>query len=223
MNFSAIEDAFLPSPDKKCTAADGGIVASAFPLATQAGVAMLRRGGNAVDAACSAALALGVCEPQASGLGGESKAIVCMNNATVAVDGSSRVPARIDINAVSDQELHVGYRGTSVPSTVAVLGYLHQRYGSLTWHEVVEPSIRIAREGYRITPLQHALQARELPLFLQVPSLSGARYFLKDGKQPYGVEELFIQPDLASLLEDLADLVPNFSTQKRWRSGSKRI
>lgn len=210
MDITAIESAFRPTPDLKCSAAAGGMVATAFPLATRAGVDMLRRGGNAVDAACASAFALGVCEPQASGVGGESNAIVHIDGMTIAVDGSSRAPGLVDISAVSKESLSVGYTGTSVPSTIAVLGHLHRRFGRLKWNEILEPAINIAEEGYEVTRLQSNLQIRELPLFSKIPSLSGARYFLKDGLKPFGIGELFTQPELASLLREIADFGPEY-------------
>ena len=79
MNLEKIENTFNPTPNKKCSIAKNGMVASAFPESTKAGVEMLKKGGNAVDAACASALALGVCEPQASGIGGQSMAIIHFN------------------------------------------------------------------------------------------------------------------------------------------------
>lgn len=184
------------------------MVATAFPAATKAGVEMLRRGGNAVDAACASALALGVCEPQASGLGGECKALVHVDGKTFTVDGSSRAPAAIDLTAPGQDALSVGYGGASVPSTLAVLGHLQRRYGRLSWKEILAPSVLIAREGYAITKLQHDLQVRELAFFKQVPSLSGSRYFLKPGSTPYEPGEVFTQPELADLLGAIAELGP---------------
>ncbi len=202
MDIEGIEDSFRPSPDKKCSVARGGMVSSAFPEATRAGVSMLEKGGNAVDAACATALALGVCEPQSSGIGGQSLAIMNIDGKTVAVDGSSRAPS-LAHRTFYEKHSHrfIGYRATTVPSTVATLGYLSEAYGRLDWADVAEPAIRIARNGYRITSLQHELQVNNLAKFFRVGSRSGARYFLKDGMEPYGVGDLFVQEDLAETLK----------------------
>ena len=94
MKIKKVEGDFFPTEDHKCATSPGGMVSTAFPDATEAGVEMLRRGGNAIDAACAAAFALCVCEPQASGLGGQSMAIMHYRGKTIALDGSSRVPSK---------------------------------------------------------------------------------------------------------------------------------
>ncbi len=208
MNLPAIEGEFCTDPNGKFAVAKRGMIATAFPEATEAGIEILKKGGNAVDAACSAALALGVCEPQSSGLGGQSSAIIHIGGKTVALDGSSRVPSLAHISKFEKGERSKGYRSATVPTTVAVMGYLNFKYGKLEWKEIIQPAIRIASEGYRITELQHNLQKRELDNFLNIPSKSGAKYFLKNGKEPYKPGDLFIQPDLANTLIYLAEHGP---------------
>lgn len=177
------------------------MVASAFSDATKAGVEMLRKGGNAVDAACATALALGVCEPQASGIGGQSMAILHINGKSVAVDGSSRSPSLAHSSIYKrKRNRKIGYKATTVPSTLSTIGYLHKKYGRLEWQKIVAPSIHIAKKGYKITRLQHDLQVRELENFLSIKSKSGAKYFLKDGLVPYDVGDRFAQEDLANTL-----------------------
>lgn len=192
--------------DTKCKYAisQNGMVASAFPNATEAGVEMLRQGGNAVDAACATALALGVCEPQASGLGGQTMLLINYGKKVIAVDGSSRAPSLAHVNAIYKEDRSFGYRATTVPSTPATLYYVQQRYGSMPWKNVVKPAIHIAQEGYRVTDLQNRLQERELKNFNKVESKSGSKYFLKNG-QPYKEGDLFCQPDLAALLQTFAE------------------
>ncbi|MHA7646901.1 gamma-glutamyltransferase [Nitrosopumilus sp. S4] len=206
MIVQQIEKSFRTSPDKKSSTAKKGMVASAFPDATKAGVEMLKKGGNAIDAACATALALGVCEPQASGIGGQSMAIFHINGKTVALDGSSRSPSLAHSSVYRRKKRsRIGYKATTVPSTLAVIGFLHGRYGRLEWQKIVAPSIRIAKKGYKITALQNGLQQRELESFLSVKSKSGAKYFLKDGLVPYDVGDRFIQDDLAQTLTTISE------------------
>ncbi|KIX13180.1 gamma-glutamyltransferase family protein [Dethiosulfatarculus sandiegensis] len=208
MDIVKVEQGFCPSKDGKATRSEGGMVATAFPLATQAGVEMLKKGGNAVDAACAAAFALGVCEPQASGLGGQTMALLYLNGRTFALDGSSRLPSLAHLDRLGTPERIRGYKAATVPSTPAVLGYMHLRYGSLSWDEILEPALRLAHDGYEISPLQSGLQERELEGFNQVPGKSGARAFLKDGIRPYEAGDLFKQPELAATLEVLLEQGP---------------
>jgi gamma-glutamyltranspeptidase/glutathione hydrolase len=181
-----------------------GMVATAFPKATEAGVEILRIGGNAVDAACASALTLGVCEPQASGLGGQTMMLISFGKKVIAIDGSSRAPSLAHANAIYKNDRNVGYRATTVPSTLSTLYYVQQRYGNLSWEKILQPAIMIARLGYRITDLQHRLQKREKKNFERVESGSGSQYFLKNN-QPYQVNDVFCQPDLARLLKLIAE------------------
>ena len=166
---------------------------------------MLRKGGNAIDAACAASLALGVCEPQASGIGGQTIALIHADGRTVSIDGSSRAPSlarRASFGGPAGMLL--GYRAATVPSTVSTIGYLSENYGRLDWPTILKPAIRIAKRGYRITPLQHRSQAANLEKFLRVGSRSGAEYFLKDGCVPYDPGDLFVQEDLAETLSHIS-------------------
>ncbi len=166
---------------------------------------MLAQGGNAIDAACAVGLALGVCEPQASGLGGQCTGLVHFDGRSFAVDGSSRAPSLAHRSRLEKRKrIRLGYRATTVPSALATYGWLHRNYGNLDWQTVVGPAIRVAREGYHITQLQHDLQARERGSFLDVPSQSGARYFLSEDTEPLPVGTLFKQPDLTNVFEQIA-------------------
>jgi gamma-glutamyltranspeptidase/glutathione hydrolase len=205
MNLDRIEGKFSPTEDGKCSISQKGMVSTAFPEATQAGVDILKEGGNAIDAACASAFALGVCEPQASGLGGQSMVIFHTQDKVICLDGSSRVPSLTHIDSINSGEMLTGYRAATVPSTPAVLGYLHFRYGNLPWKKILEPAIRIARNGYKITALQNKLQKREIESFNKVSSLSGAKYFLKEDKIAYAIGDLFIQHDLSNCLEHMAN------------------
>ena len=203
VNFHKIESAFRTDTRNKCSVADDGMVATQSGCATDIGKKILKKKGNAVDAAVASALALGVCEPQASGLGGQTMLIIGDGKKVIAVDGSSRVPSLGHTGSISPEERSVGYRATTVPSTPATLWYVHQSYGSLKWEQVVRPSIELATSGYRISALQESLLKREYELFKKVASHSGIKYFFSDEK-PYQKGDLFKQPDLAQVLKLLS-------------------
>ncbi len=180
-----------------------GMVSSQHYLATEAGVEMLARGGNATDAAVATALALGVCEPSASGLGGQTMMLIHLarTRKTIALDGSSRAPHRAIPDSLSKPERRRGYRACTVPTTPRTLAYALKRYGSLRWSEAIGPAIRLAEEGYEITQLQRALTTSQLRHLLEG---TAGRFFLKKGTKLYRVGQRFRQPVLADTLRRLA-------------------
>lgn len=124
-----------------------GMVASAHALASDAGIAMLRAGGNAVDAAVAAAFAIGVAEPNASGLGGEGMILIHLaaSGRTVAIDYRSAAP----LGAVYDgRPPDTGYAAAAVPGTVAGLAMALERHGTRPLKEVLRPAIALADDGF---------------------------------------------------------------------------
>jgi len=180
-----------------------GMVSTAHHRATEAGAEMLSAGGNAIDAAVAAAFALGVCEPAASGLGGQTMMLVHIvePKRTFALDGSSRAPNRATPDTLSKTERRRGYKATTVPSTPAVLQYALESYGSLKLERVLEPAIRLAEEGVEVSLLQYLLTRRELK---HLRDRSAARFFLRDGNRAYPAGARFRQPVLAATLRRLA-------------------
>ena len=197
-----LTDRKLPRP-QRFAASQGGMVSTAHFRATEAGAEILREGGNAIDAAVAAAFALGVCEPAASGLGGQTMMLVYLaeQRRTLAIDGSSRAPNGAMPGLVEKPERLHGYKATTVPSTPAVLGYALDQYGKLDLARVLGPSIQIAEEGYPITMLQHLLTRRDVK---KLRSGSAAPFFLKDGKRPHPPGTVFRQPVLAKTLRRLS-------------------
>ena len=203
IDFKTIESRFSPTNDGKCAFSANGIITTQSAPASQVGADIMRAGGNAVDAAASAALALGVTEPQASGLGGQTMMLIRLQDKVIAVDGSSRAPSLAHVSAVYKRDRSTGYRATTVPSTLATLWYVHQRYGQLPWQQIVEPAITLAKSGFLVTELQHNLLVRERENFAKVESGSGTKYFYKNGAA-YQPGELFKQADLANTLARIA-------------------
>ena len=191
---------------QRIAASTHGMVSTAHYSATAAGVQMLERGGNAVDAAVAAALALGVCEPAASGLGGQTMMVIhdSASNRTIAVDGSSRAPNRALVerftNLTADRRR--GHLATTVPSSPAVYAHALANYGSLDWSTVCEPAIVLAEEGYEVSLLQYRLTRRERR---NLAAHSGSQFFLQDGRRAYRAGTKITQPVLARTLRRLSE------------------
>ena len=192
----------IPNPQRLATSRRG-MVSTAHYLATRAGVEILEDGGNAFDAAVAAAFTLGVCEPAASGIGGQTMIMLyhAESGRKVALDGSSRAPHRVPPGELTREERFRGHRASTVPSTPAVLGYTLENFGTLPLSRVLEPAIRIAREGFPVSRLQHDLTVRERD---HLRSGTAGRFFLKDGKQAHRTGSRLRQTVLAGTLERLA-------------------
>jgi len=182
-----------------------GMVSTASPYATEAGVKILQKGGNAVDAAVAAAFCLGVSEPQASGLGGQSMVLLHHHPngspVTIALDGSSRAPFGIDPNNIPQKPLKIGILSTTVPSTPATLGYLLDTYGTMSLSEILEPAVEAAEKGFKLTSLQHRLVVRESE---KLEDEAVRAIFFNNGR-PLSAGEIVRQPQLAKSLRRLAD------------------
>ncbi len=182
-----------------------GMVSTASSVATEAGSSILQKGGNAVDAAVAAAFCLGVTEPQASGLGGQSMALlrhVSDNDISLVVyDGSSRAPFGINPNRLPAKPVKDGIRATTVPSTPATLGYLHETYGKLSFKEVLNPAICAASDGFKLSELQHKLINREKERLVD-PVVRSVLF--KNGK-PLNAGDTVYQPKLSETLAYMAE------------------
>lgn len=193
----------IPEP-QRISVASGGMVSTAHYLATEVGAHILAAGGNAMDAAVAAAFALGVCEPQASGLGGQTMMLVYLSEKErlFALDGSSRAPNRaLGENFAEKTRRRFGLTATTVPSTPATLAYVLETYGTHKLEEVLAPVIDLAEKGYPITVLQSKLQKRELKNFAKG---NAGQVFLRNNKKPFSVGHVFAQPVLAATLRRLA-------------------
>ncbi|MBW2506442.1 MAG: gamma-glutamyltransferase [Deltaproteobacteria bacterium] len=188
---------------QRIAASPKGMVATAHFKATEAAQGILAKGGNAIDAAVCGAFTLGVCEPAASGLGGQTMALFynAETRKTIAFDGSSRAPHRVPPGELRKKELLRGHKATTVPSTPAVLAYMLQTYGTMSLSEVMKPVIELAEKGYKVTELQHALMQRELK---HLEACTASKFFLKNGRS-YKIGAVFKQPVLAKTLQRIAE------------------
>lgn len=179
------------------------MVATAFPDATEAGAAMLRAGGNAMDAACASAWALAVCEPGESGLGGQTTMLVRRSDGTMlTLDGHSHGPSAVSRKKLRWRDQKRGIRSCVVPSTVLTLGEAHRRFGVLPLATVMGPAIRLASEGWVMTAGQRRLFKWTRP-FVKKGSAEEAFLFKADGTL-FDMGEVFRQPALTRTLERVA-------------------
>jgi len=131
------------------------MVVSASPLATQAGIAMLEKGGNAFDAAAATALAIGVAEPESSGIGGGGFFLlyIAKEHRFVMIDARETSPSLADHGEIYQQQSSInGPQSAGVPGLIAGVDRLILGYGKLKREDVVAPSIRIASDGFPATP-----------------------------------------------------------------------
>jgi gamma-glutamyltranspeptidase/glutathione hydrolase len=184
-----------------------GMVCAAQPLAVQAGVDLLRRGGSAVDAAIAVNACLGLMEPTANGLGGDLFALVWDPRAKslAGLNGSGRAPLALTIDRVPPEPdgtipLYSPYAWT-VPGACDAWFELHARYGRLPMSEVLAPAIRYAEEGFPLSPVIAADWARGAERFKDKPGF--AEVFMPGGRPPRE-GELFRNPALARTLKLLA-------------------
>lgn len=179
------------------------MIASANELASQAGLSILRKGGNAVDAAVAVAFALAVVHPEAGNLGGGGYMLVRMADGTArAFDYKETAPAAAHAGMFSSrQESRVGYRASAVPGTVAGMGLAHSRFGKLSWKDVLEPARRLAKDGFPASQRMEIILALQAPVMKQFPD--SARIFLHGSDRPVKQGELIRQPELAATIQRL--------------------
>ena len=190
-----------------------GMVASASRIASEIGVQVLKRGGNAVDAACAVGLALAVVYPEAGNIGGGGFMMVRLaNGKSVAIDyretapaGASRTMYLDPSGTVIPQDSLVGYRASGVPGTVAGFALAQRKYGKLKWRDVVEPARALAANGFILSKAfaDNVRRARNLAQFPE-----SKRIFQNNGSY-YKEGDLFRQPDLGETLKRIEDQGPS--------------
>jgi gamma-glutamyltranspeptidase/glutathione hydrolase len=198
--------------------ADHGMVASVHELASRAGVEMMQAGGNAVDAAVATGFALAVVHPAAGNLGGGGFMLIrTKDGATHFVDFREKAPGKATATMYQDAQGNVipglstvGYKAVGVPGSVKGLVYAESHYGKLGLKRVIEPAIRLARNGYALSWNDARLMSEDKAL-AQFPD--SRRIFQNDGKG-WHQNDLLKQPELARTLERIAAAPDDFYTGK---------
>ena len=187
------------------------MVAAANPLAAQAGLEILRAGGSAVDAAIAASLVLNLVEPQSSGIGGGAFLLHYDGRSgdIAAYDGRETAPAaatpqlflRPDGEPMDFWEAVVGGRSVGVPGLVRMFELAHAAHGRLPWARLFAPAIRLAEEGFAVSPRLHALIAGDDYLMTDP---AAAAYFHDPSGAPLAVGTRLHNPAFAETLRLLA-------------------
>lgn len=182
----------------------GNVVASSQHLAATAGLRMLARGGNAVDAAIASAIAITVVEPTMNGIGSDAFCILWDGARLVGLNASGHAPALMtpDHYKGQDKMPSVGWGSVSVPGAVSLWMALHKRYGKLPFADLFEPAIAYARDGFRVSYMVAHQWER------QIDRLKGqgdwVKAFLPDGRAPRP-GEIWRFPDQARTLATIAE------------------
>ena len=191
-------------PPRDVLMARRGVVASANSFASEAGLDVMRRGGNAVDAAVAAAAVLCVVEPRNGQLGGDTFVQIARpDGAVVAINGSGAAPAAATLEryrALGGIPAF-GLLASTVPGTVSAWMLALERFGTKPLAELLEPAIWYAEHGIPVTQRLHRIITNEAPYYAQ--NLDAARVFLPSGAVP-AVGTILRQPDLAASLRRIA-------------------
>ena len=212
MNYDTL---YQPYPSNRyCVTAANGIVASGSNLATAAGLEVMQKGGNAIDAAIATAAALTVTEPTSNGLGSDAFALVWVKDKLYGLNASGYSPYDISIRKVKERcqdgkMPQFGWIPVMVPGCVDAWGKLIDRFGKLTLKDVLAPAIRYASDGYPVSPMLAKLWEMECGVFKK--NFSGKkehgelfRLFTKDG-EPYRFGEIVKLPDIAKTLKMIGE------------------
>jgi gamma-glutamyltranspeptidase / glutathione hydrolase len=212
--------------DKREAASPYGMVTAMQPLAAEAGAEMLRKGGNAIDAAVATAFAVGVVEPFMSGLGGIAFLVYrdAATGQTICLDGSTVLPRAMrpelfELLGEGDRSGMYGWRATKdnaaeegwltpgVPGMPGMVAEAHRRWGSLPWENVLAPAIRLAEDGFDVNHYVAMMTAASFTKLNRVEE--SRRTFLKPDGSPLspaviGPADVLKQPDLARTLRLIA-------------------
>jgi gamma-glutamyltranspeptidase / glutathione hydrolase len=194
----------MPYPSQRQPVLAGNVVATSQPLAAQAGLAVLRGGGNAVDAAVAAAAVMAVVEPISNGLGADMFALLWHEGKLSGLNASGRSPAAMSAAHLAGQKQvpPLGWDPVTVPGAVSGWVALARRFGTVPFAKLLEAAIHYAGDGFPVAPLTAGLWAGAVNRFKDFPDF--LHTFLPGGRSP-GAGERFVNPDQARSLRLIAD------------------
>jgi gamma-glutamyltranspeptidase/glutathione hydrolase len=194
-------------PGRSVVMSTRGMVATSQPMATQAGLAVLQAGGNAMDAAIAASAVLCVTEPQATGIGGDCFLLYheAKTGKLHGLNGSGRAPARATLEEFERRGLmqvpEFGMLSVIVPGAVDAWQTALERFGTRSLEELLQPAITFAADGYAVTPV--VAKAWQNNAAVLAPHAESRRDFLVDGRAPIA-GTVHRQPRLANSLRQIA-------------------
>ena len=191
----------LPYASNREAVVGKNVVACSQPLASQAGLEMMRLGGNAVDAALAAAITSTVVEPCANGIGGDAFAIIHDGNQIIGINGSGKSPALMP-TAIDGEIPSIGWLPVTVPGEVATWMMVHKRFGTLQLDQLFAPAIKYARHGFLVSPQTATRWKYGTDRFKGEKDWCDT--FLFNGKAPE-VGQLVTLPDHANTLQEIAE------------------
>lgn len=180
-------------------------VSSFSDITSQVGIEILEAGGNAIDAAVATAIAVGVCEPHHSGIGGSGLMTIYLadTDTYTTIEYLEALPYNYDGSYTKAKDNETG-RGAAVPGQVAGLMYALEKYGTMTPAQVLAPSIKLAREGFPLSRVVTTAMADSMQKFMQ-PGYEYLYELYTDDGFPYAAGDTFVNEDLAHTLELIAE------------------
>ena len=174
----------FPYPSQRMPVLAQNVVATSQPLAAQAGLAMLYRGGNAVDAAIAAAITKTVVEPTSNGIGSDLFAILWDGHDLHGLNASGRSPAAMTPEQFAGRDTMPlrGWDAVTVPGAVSGWVTLSERFGKLPFEALFEPAVRYARDGFLVSPITAKAWTSAERAFADMPEFS--KGFLPNGRAP---------------------------------------
>ncbi|MFP3681107.1 gamma-glutamyltransferase [Pseudomonas sp. SIMBA_041] len=190
------------------------MAAAANPLAAEAGRAMLRQGGSAIDAAIAMQAVLTLVEPQSSGIGGGALIVLWDGKAVRTFDGRETAPAgateklflKSDGTPMAFTPAQIGGRSVGTPGVLRALELAHRKHGRLPWAKLFEPAIKLAEQGFAISPRLHLLIASDSSMRSSPDMVA---YFLNADGSPKAAGTLLKNPALAAVLKRIANEGPD--------------